>query len=249
MPKNFNFKGKIFMSMPKFPELPDMKIESSVAQILSSIALEEIAISHILNAEGEKIQYILGTLDGTSPSEAPTINQVLEINESVKDMLGTVSMNQMFLMGKMSMALNAYKESKKNGGSQEPESLGSYISMIHSQEVNTDRPIIFDKTVTEKGVTKNADNSFTLNKSKYWKVNFGAHVSSTVGISEIMFYVNDILVTNLPIYSSTQYPYSMSFIVPAKAGSVLKVLCAGHPIRLEMHEANAYLTIQSLADY
>ena len=51
------------MSMPSFPNIdPPIQREDAVNQILSSIAMEELGLSHILNAEGEKLQYILGTL-------------------------------------------------------------------------------------------------------------------------------------------------------------------------------------------
>ena len=50
------------MSLPSFPNIdPPIKREDAVNQILSSIAMEELGMSHILNAEGEKLQYILGT--------------------------------------------------------------------------------------------------------------------------------------------------------------------------------------------
>ena len=41
-------------------------------QILSSIAMKELGLSHILNAEGEKLQYILGTLPGLIGPAGPT---------------------------------------------------------------------------------------------------------------------------------------------------------------------------------
>ena len=51
------------MSLPSFPVVnPPIELEDAVNQILSSIAMEELGLSHILNAEGEKLQYILGTL-------------------------------------------------------------------------------------------------------------------------------------------------------------------------------------------
>ena len=53
------------MSMPSFPNIdPPIQREDAVNQILSSIAMEELGLSHILNAEGEKLQYILGTIPG-----------------------------------------------------------------------------------------------------------------------------------------------------------------------------------------
>ncbi len=55
------------MSMPSFPNIdPPIQREDAVNQILSSIAMEELGLSHILNAEGEKLQYILGTIPGLS---------------------------------------------------------------------------------------------------------------------------------------------------------------------------------------
>ena len=122
--------------------------------------------------------------------------------------------------------------------------------MIQSQEVNRGEPLVFDKTVTEKGVKKNADHSFTLNALKYWKVSFGGSLASTKGgPAEVMFYLDDVLITNLPIFSNSQMHLTRSFILPAKQGSVLKVMGVGNPIRFESLESNAYLTIESIADY
>lgn len=102
------------MSLPTFPEVPkDFTCENSISQILTSIAMEEIGLSHILNAEGEKLQYILGTLEDSKPPIPPTIDQVLEVNQSVKDMLQQVAFNQMFLSAKMSDALKACMQFKK----------------------------------------------------------------------------------------------------------------------------------------
>jgi hypothetical protein len=86
--------------------------------------MEEIGLSHIINSEGEKLQYVLGTLtDVVKPN--PTIPEILEVNESIKDMLNVVSMNQMFLFGKMSAALNAYFKNQNakdpNGGEPLPD--------------------------------------------------------------------------------------------------------------------------------
>ena len=44
------------MSLPSFPVVnPPIEREDAVNQILSSIAMEELGLSHILNAEGEKL--------------------------------------------------------------------------------------------------------------------------------------------------------------------------------------------------
>jgi hypothetical protein len=100
------------LSLPTFPQLPEgYSIEESLSQILTSIAMEEIGLSHIINSEGEKLQYVLGTLAG-APKPKSTIEEILEVNESVKDMLSTISMSQMFLFGKMTSVLSAFFKNK-----------------------------------------------------------------------------------------------------------------------------------------
>lgn len=95
------------MSLPSFPNVdPPIQREDAVNQILSSIAMEELGLSHILNAEGEKMQYILGTLPGLS-GPAATVEDVLKANESVRGLLETAVQNQLFLKGKMQGALDA----------------------------------------------------------------------------------------------------------------------------------------------
>ena len=95
------------MSLPSFPNVnPPIQREDAVNQILSSIAMEELGLSHILNAEGEKMQYILGTLPGLS-GPAATVKDVLNANESVRSLLETAVQNQIFLKGKMQGALDA----------------------------------------------------------------------------------------------------------------------------------------------
>ena len=95
------------MSLPSFPNIdPPIQRENAVNQILSSIAMEELSLSHILNTEGEKLQYILGTLPGLS-GPAATVEDVLSANESVRDLLNTAVQNQLFLKSKMQEALEA----------------------------------------------------------------------------------------------------------------------------------------------
>jgi len=107
------------MSMPKFPEdQGNFTLEGSISQILSSIAYEELGLSHIINAEGEKIQYVLGTLEGVpAPDEPPTIDDLLKINKSVQDMLSAISLNQVFLLNKMSTALKIYEKIEDSASS------------------------------------------------------------------------------------------------------------------------------------
>lgn len=96
----------IFLSQPSFPNNPDITRDDAVNQILSSVAMEELGLSHIINAEGEKLQYILGTLPGiTGP--AASIEDLLDANQSVQDLLQNASYNQLLLRSKMQQALAA----------------------------------------------------------------------------------------------------------------------------------------------
>jgi len=106
--------------MPKFPAAGALTREDAINQILSSIAMEELALSHILNAEGEKIQFALGTGDGFAPSQAPTVQQVLEINNSVRRVLETASKLQLVLSSKMTDALKAWEAQGPPGPQGDP---------------------------------------------------------------------------------------------------------------------------------
>ena len=94
------------MSMPTFPKNdPPLSREGSLNEIIASIAAEELSLSHILNTQGENLQYVLGTLPGLD--EAATQDEVLRINQSVKDTLSGIIEQQMMLSSKLAAALKA----------------------------------------------------------------------------------------------------------------------------------------------
>ena len=69
------FKEETLLSNPNIPTIsPTISLtrDDVINLLLSSIAMEELALAHIINAEGEKIQFVLGTLSGTS---VPPYNQ------------------------------------------------------------------------------------------------------------------------------------------------------------------------------
>jgi hypothetical protein len=69
--------------------------------LLASIALEELGLAHIINAEGEKIQYVLGL------TPAATFNQILEVNDSVQDVLDLVIKKELLLDSKLKQVLDS----------------------------------------------------------------------------------------------------------------------------------------------
>ena len=91
------------MSMPNIPNLnPQINVsrDDAVNIILSSIGMEELSLAHILNAEAEKIQFALGTLE-TAGGQASSMTDILETNKLASKMVRNVIKNQMLLSMKM----------------------------------------------------------------------------------------------------------------------------------------------------
>ncbi len=91
------------MSMPSIPDLsPTVTIsrDDALNVILSSIGMEELSMAHIVNAEAEKIQFALGTLE-TANGTAASLDEIMEINKSSNKMLRDVIKNQMLIGMKM----------------------------------------------------------------------------------------------------------------------------------------------------
>jgi hypothetical protein len=77
------------MSFPNIPNIvPSISLTRTQAidLLLTSIAFEELGLAHVLNAEGEKIQSILGTLPGLTAT-MPSISVLEAIDASVSRVL------------------------------------------------------------------------------------------------------------------------------------------------------------------
>lgn len=70
--------------------------EESVADIISSVAAEESAIAHIINAESEKLQAIINMPDITP-------QDLLAANRSVKNTVDTVIQMETTLKNKLAL--------------------------------------------------------------------------------------------------------------------------------------------------
>lgn len=97
------------MSQAHIPNItPTITVTRSDAinLLLASIAMEELGLSHIINAEGEKLQFLLGTLP-TSPFVFRTVEDVLDVNVSVQSMLQTIAQKELLLINKLESVLLA----------------------------------------------------------------------------------------------------------------------------------------------
>ncbi|NLJ90181.1 MAG: hypothetical protein GX323_04700 [Clostridiales bacterium] len=89
------------MSMPNIPNIkPDIELSicDTINLLLASIALEEISISHILNAEAEKIQEVI-------KFKCNSLEDLLEIDASVESMLKTIIQKEFLLQNKFENVL------------------------------------------------------------------------------------------------------------------------------------------------
>ncbi len=96
------------MSLPNIPNItPTISLSRTdvINLLLASIALEELGLAHIVNAEAEKIQAVVGTLPNSSIASA-TISDLLLINESVRNTLKSAIKKEMLLEFKLEEILN-----------------------------------------------------------------------------------------------------------------------------------------------
>ena len=70
--------------------------DQAITDLIQSIALQEAALSHIMNAEGEKMQAVIG-MDNVTPV------QLLELNKSVEGMINAITRLEMMLQAKLEL--------------------------------------------------------------------------------------------------------------------------------------------------
>ncbi|MFC3747103.1 hypothetical protein [Paenibacillus sp. GCM10012306] len=87
-------------NIPNITPTISLTINQTVALLLGSIALEELALAHIINAEAEKIQFVLGTL-GPGLTPPATLSNLLTIDDSVRKTLQEVVRKEILLLQKL----------------------------------------------------------------------------------------------------------------------------------------------------
>ena len=83
------------MSMPRI-ECTNIDQCTAASSVLQSVALEATAISHILNAEGEKIQKALSLHNCDC-------KDILEVNKSVQDTVDKITNLELVLKSKLDL--------------------------------------------------------------------------------------------------------------------------------------------------
>lgn len=81
--------------------------DQAITDLIESVALQETALSHILNAEGEKMQAIIGM-------EGITSNELLELNQSVQQMINAVTRLEMMFQAKLDIFSSEISSGNEN---------------------------------------------------------------------------------------------------------------------------------------
>lgn len=93
------------MSMPSFPnpsEIPT--IEQAIAAIIASIAMEETALSHVIDAESQKIKFAVECAKEKGCTNS-NIKELLAVNKSAHEVLKSIADLQITLKEKLDTAV------------------------------------------------------------------------------------------------------------------------------------------------
>lgn len=98
-----------FPNIPNITPLISVTTAQTIPLLLSSIALEELALAHIMNAKAEKLQLVLGTLTPTRTTFSPatvSLSNLLAVDASVQRTLRDVIKKEMLLEFKFDNVLD-----------------------------------------------------------------------------------------------------------------------------------------------
>ncbi|WP_223069567.1 hypothetical protein [Paenibacillus caui] len=98
-------------NFPNFPDFPDfsgiadkLTLDESILLLFSSVALEEIALSHLINAEAEKLDTLLSRFE-----DELTFSNLLSINHNVQSSLSDIVNKEMLLLNKLENIVKLHK--------------------------------------------------------------------------------------------------------------------------------------------
>ena len=217
------------MPMPTFPQIdPPLTREGSINGIISSIAAEELSLSHILNTQGEKLQYVLGTLPGLE--QAADLEEVMKVNKSVQDTMSNVMEQQMLLTAKLSAAMKAPVYPGPTGPTG-PSLISAYAANtkgLKLQVATGGTPIpLPDAQLLSPEITVNPDNTvFTVSKSGLYLITYHVNITAALKMGTRLMYNNMSVVDSViaPVASISSFECRL-----------LRTLHAGVPLSLQMY--------------
>lgn len=85
------------------PQIPRRTLREALTDVIESIALEEAAMAHLINAEAEKAQFIAHNM--SSLLDDGTLDDILQVQKSISRLLDQVIRKQDILLEKLRLAL------------------------------------------------------------------------------------------------------------------------------------------------
>ena len=99
------------MGMPQIPEgVNRPTIDETIIDLLESIALEEMAMAHIMNAEGEKMQEVIKKFG----CEDITNTQLADNCRDTHTMINNLIMKEWLLLNKMNSIIKISEKHEQN---------------------------------------------------------------------------------------------------------------------------------------
>lgn len=106
-------------SIPNITPLISISTAQTVPLLLASVAVEELALAHLVNAEAEGLQLVLGTLTPTSTTLAPaevSVSNFLAVNSDIRRTLHDVIKKEILLEFKFENVLDLIASGAAAGG-------------------------------------------------------------------------------------------------------------------------------------
>ena len=252
------------MSAPNIPNItPVISIDrdDAINLLLVSIAMEELGLSHIINAEGEKIQLVLSKMAQTSFPSSPVVDQMMALNESVRQTLHIALKEEMHLQSKLESVialLNANRKAADAAGS--PGATGAAGSpapawtAAHAFAASTTNQTVtisgagtalrFPENQVLVGVMKNAANTvFTVSSSGHYLVTYTVNIELAAQ-EFIALTINNVIFAPAMLTGTDTAGYASTVIVPLVSGSQLSVKIFGPDRTTSLFDgAGAALTI------
>lgn len=97
------------MSIPQIPESKHRpSLHEVIVDLLESIALEEIALSHLINAEAEKLQAFVGK--HLHFPTCPSNKEILKMNQQTSKLMDVIVMKEWLLLRKLEDVMSLCEE-------------------------------------------------------------------------------------------------------------------------------------------
>ncbi len=94
------------MGMPQFPDRKSYPNTTEIVlELLESVAVEELALAHILNAEGEKMQEVIKKFADDNLCST-SLNK---LSKSTQSLLNSIIIKEWILFNKVNSALEIYQ--------------------------------------------------------------------------------------------------------------------------------------------